>query len=180
MKRKCKYCGEKYEPKFNSLEPCPKKECKVLFFSDNQAKIIARAKKQAEKQDKLAKKEAKDSMKSYSQRVAEAKVIFQRWIRKRDNGKPCISCGSTKSTVWDAGHYKKAELYSGVIFNELNTNLQCGKCNRYLGGNELNYRIGLIKKIGEEAVKELEELAQKTMRYKWSDEELIEIKKKYK
>jgi hypothetical protein len=81
--------------------------------------------------------------------------------------------------VWDGGHFKKAEIYSGVIFNELNTNIQCGKCNRYLGGNELNYRLGLIAKIGLEAVEQLEQLANETRKYKYSKNELIEIKKTY-
>ena len=97
----------------------------------------------------------------------------------RDAKLPCISCGATTSSVWDAGHYKKAELYSGVIFNELNTNKQCGKCNRYLGGNELNYRVGLIAKIGIERVLELEELAESTRVKKYSDLELLEIRTRF-
>ena len=106
--------------------------------------------------------------------------MFQRWIRLRDKDKPCISCGTISSSVWDGGHFKKAELYSGVIFHEHNVNLQCGKCNRFLGGNELNYRTGLIAKIGEQAVLNLEHLAEMSRMKKYTNEELEEIKLKYK
>jgi hypothetical protein len=167
--RKCKYCLERYTPKHSSLEPCPKYECRIKHLEANTAKI-----------NRANKAKAKDDIKSYAQRLGEAKKVFQKWIRIRDKDKQCISCGSVSSTVWDGGHYKKAEIYSGVIFHEHNVNIQCGKCNRYLGGNELNYRVGLIAKIGEQEVIELEQLAEATRTRKYTNEELEEIKLKYK
>ena len=167
--RKCKYCLERYTPKYSTTEPCPKYECRLQHLSANVAKI-----------NRANKATAKDSIKSYAQRLGEAKKVFQKWIRLRDKDKPCISCGSISSTVWDGGHFKKAELYSGVIFNEYNVNIQCGKCNRFLGGNELNYRTGLIAKIGEQAVLNLEHLAEMSRMKKYTNEELEEIKLKYK
>ena len=173
--KKCKVCGEKYTPKSNTLEPCPKYECRLVLWDKANKKLAA----QAKKEQREIKRQAKEKLKTYSQRVNEVKVIFQKYIRMRDAKLPCISCGAATSSVWDAGHYKKAELYSGVIFNELNTNKQCGKCNRYLGGNELNYRVGLINKIGIERVLELEELAENTRVKKYSDIELLEIRTRY-
>jgi hypothetical protein len=167
--RKCKYCLERYTPKYSSTEPCPKYECRLQHLEANVAKI-----------NRANKATARDSIKSYAQRLGEAKKVFQKWIRLRDKDKPCISCGSISSTVWDGGHFKKAELYSGVIFHEYNVNIQCGKCNRFLGGNELNYRTGLIAKIGEEAVLNLEHLAEMSRMKKYTNEELEEIKLKYK
>lgn len=41
------------------------------------------------------------------------------------------------------------------------------------------YRIGLVNRIGEQAVKELENEAITNRVYKWSREELEEIIKKY-
>jgi len=167
--RKCKYCGEKYTPKYLSTEPCVKYECRIKHLEANTAKI-----------NKANKAKARDDIKSYAQRLGEAKKVFQKWIRMRDKDKPCISCGSVSSTVWDGGHYKKAEIYSGVIFHENNVHLQCGKCNRFLGGNELNYRDGLIAKIGEQAVIELEKLADTTRMKRYTNEEFEQIKLKYK
>jgi hypothetical protein len=151
------------------MEPCWKYECRLKHLEANTAKI-----------NRANKATAKEKIKSYSQRLQEAKKVFQTGVRVRDKGLPCISCNAKASSVWDGGHYKKAELYSGVIFNEFNTNIQCGKCNRYLGGNELNYRVGLIAKIGEQAVIELEQLAEETRTKKYTNEELEEIKTKYK
>ena len=167
--RKCKYCLERYTPKYSTTEPCPKYECRLRHLEANTAKI-----------NRANKAIARNEIKSYAQRLGEAKKVFQRWIRLRDKDKPCISCGSISSTVWDGGHFKKAELYSGVIFNEYNVNIQCGKCNRFLGGNELNYRTGLIAKIGEQAVLNLEHLAEMSRMKKYTNEELEEIKLKYK
>ena len=167
--RKCKYCSERYTPKHSSLEPCPKYECRLKHLETNTPKI-----------NRANKATAKEKMKSYSQRLGEAKKVFQKWVRVRDKGLPCISCNAKVSSVWDGSHFKKAELYSGVIFHENNVNKSCGKCNRYLGGNELNYRVGLIAKIGEQAVIELEQLAETTRTKKYTNQELEAIKTKYK
>lgn len=118
--------------------------------------------------------------KKLSEYESEAKKAFQKWVRLRDKDLPCISCGATTSKpCWDGGHYKKAEKYSGVIFNEFNCNKQCRKCNFYEDGNEANYRAGLVKKIGAKNVELLETLADKTRMYKYSRDELIGIRKHY-
>jgi hypothetical protein len=33
-----------------------------------------------------------------------------------DANENCISCGGNDKDLWDGGHLKKAEIYSGVIF----------------------------------------------------------------
>lgn len=132
-----------------------------------------------EKKWKERKREFKKKDKTYTQKVNEAKKVFQKWVRLRDKDKPCISCGTTTSDIWDGGHFKKAELYSSTIFDEDNVWKQCRKCNRFLGGNELNYREGLIKRIGLERVEAVEERASERV-YKYTDQELEEIKTKYK
>jgi hypothetical protein len=62
----------------------------------------------------------------------------------------------------------------------MNVHKQCRKCNTYLNGNESNYRQGLVNRIGEQKVKDLELLAEETRVYKWSDLELEFLKIKYK
>jgi hypothetical protein len=117
--------------------------------------------KQKDKKDKAETKAKKEKLKTYTQKVNDAKKVFQKWIRKRDAGHPCISYnGIIGSNIAHAGHYKKSEIYRGVIFNEFNVNIQCIKCNLYLDGNEANYRSGLVRKIGQKNVLELEELAE--------------------
>lgn len=176
--KKCKVCGEEFTPYRSTQKVCSPAHA-IEWGIQQTAKREQKKVNEYKKELRAEKREAKEKLKTYSQRVNEVKVIFQRYIRMRDAKLPCISCGATTSSVWDAGHYKKAELYSGVIFNELNTNKQCGKCNRYLGGNELNYRVGLIAKIGIERVLELDELAESTRVKKYSDLELLEIRTRY-
>ena len=126
------------------------------------------------------KKERKWELMSTVQRINKAKQVFQKWIRKRDKDDPCISCGTVSSDLWDGGHYLKAEIYTGVIFNEINVHKQCRKCNRFLGGNEAQYRIALCLKYGESKVAELEKLANENRQYRWSSEELKKIIDIYK
>ena len=101
------------------------------------------------------------------------------WIRQRDKDSPCISCGVKNTGLWDGGHFFKAELFSGLIFDERNCHKQCRKCNRFLNGNELQYRKGLIERYGESFVSELESISDANRVYKYSKTELIEIKNKY-
>jgi hypothetical protein len=67
------------------------------------------------------------------------------------------------------------------MFHPWNCNKQCNvHCNKFLSGNSNNYRIGLVKKIGEENVKWIEENKDRLRKQEYSREELIEITKKYK
>jgi hypothetical protein len=102
---------------------------------------------------------------------AKAVKVFNSYIRERDKALGCISC--TTGKVDHAGHYMNAGQHSALMFDELNVNGQCIGCNCYKSGNLIYYRMGLVKKIGESAVKELEMTANKTK--KWSREELNEI-----
>lgn len=144
-----------------------------------QTQFIPRVKKLTEKENKKKTKEQRESLKSISRLIQEARVPFQKWIRLRDANEPCISCGTTTAKIWHSGHYLKAELFTGLIFHLINVNKQCEKCNTFLNGNESVYRIGLVKKYGEEVVKELEELADRLRQYKFTREELKIIKSKY-
>jgi hypothetical protein len=49
----------------------------------------------------------------------------------------------------------------------------------YKHGNQAMYRIGLVNKLGEQAVKGLETIATKVKVYKWSRTELNELIQKY-
>jgi hypothetical protein len=90
--------------------------------------------------------------------------MFSKFIRARDADwrgyVRCISCGCIKK--WnrgiDAGHYIARGNDNALKYNEINVNGQCSEyCNRRLSGNLIMYRIGLVRKVGEEKVKLLEE-----------------------
>jgi hypothetical protein len=95
-----------------------------------------------------------------------------KWIRKRDEDKPCISCGKHAEKK-DAGHFVAQGSSSFLRYNLDNIHGQCYGCNRFKHGNLLEYRIGLIKRIGEDKVKYLED-NRHTLK-KWTREELEEL-----
>jgi hypothetical protein len=83
--------------------------------------------------------------------------IFNTYIRKRDEGLGCISCGSHNQI--QAGHFYSAGHHPALRFNEDNTHSQCLRCNYFLSANLLEYRKRLLKKIGEERVAKLDLIA---------------------
>lgn len=107
--------------------------------------------------------------------LKKTEKIFNQYIRHRDQGLPCISCGKNQGD--QAGHYFPVRGHSSLRFDEFNVNLQCAFCNCYLHGNQAHYRQGLVEKIGEKAVKELEERSRTV--YKWTRSELEIIIQKY-
>ena len=123
------------------------------------------------------KKESKE--KDIKHWAKKAKLTFNAWIRERDAFLPCISCGVTETNQWDAGHYMPSHTNAALRFDERNVNKQCCRCNNgsLLSGNLTNYRIGLVNKIGEDAVIELE--TNKTIK-RWTIEELKNICQQYK
>ena len=164
--KKCKYCKDQFTP-YNSLQKsCSKSECIRLF--------VAEAK---EKQWKKAKKEKKAELMTVQDWVKIAQTAFNAFIRERDKGLLCISCGNVPKKT-NAGHFWNANNHWAVRFDEDNVHLQCEYCNSFLSGNLLPYRANLIGKIGFERYDQLEEKARETR--KFSIEELKEITATYK
>jgi len=118
------------------------------------------------------------SKKSISQLIKIADVHFKKYIRERDEGMNCISCNSKGN---QAGHYFSAGHYPELRYSTDNVNLQCTKCNLYLHGNLIEYRKGLIKKIGLERLERLEIVVGsfKQKLFKWDRLSLIETILKY-
>jgi len=141
-----------------------------------------RAHKMVQKEEKQKDKERKLESKSIRVLIIEAKEPFQKLIRIRDHRKKCICCDKILPFdlgAYDAGHFKKAELYSGLIFHPDNVHGQMKYCNKYLNGNESGYAEGLKTRIGIEKYNELVELSIKLKSYKWDRRQLIDLKKHY-
>lgn len=134
--------------------------------------------------DRAETRKRKEAAKTIPQLIKEAQVAFNAFIRARDAGKPCICCGRTETSVdglgshgWDAGHYRSTGSASHLRFNEDNVHRQLVYCNRYGAGRAVDYRLGLISRIGLDRVEALEA---DNKPHKWQREELIAIKEKYK
>lgn len=129
-------------------------------------------------------KERKEKLKRIPDLIKEAQHEFNAYIRERDKDKPCICCGKplqagTGSTGgdFDCGHYRSTGSASHLRFNEDNAHGQRKYCNRHGAGRAVDYRICLIARIGLAKVEALE--ASNTP-HKWTREELIAIKEKYR
>ena len=127
---------------------------------------------------KTAKKQSTKKLKPIPKLLKEAQQVFNKYIRTRDEGLVCISCGSDKAN--QAGHWISVKQSSALRYHEWNVNLQCAGCNLYLHGNQVMYRVGLVRKIGEKAVAELESMYINQRIKKWDRSELEDIINKYK
>jgi ribosomal protein L44E len=121
------------------------------------------AKAQADKSKAKKKKEfnaetrrRKVALKSRGDWLKEAQTVFNKYIRLRDAELPCVSCGRFHEGQWHAGHYLSVGSHPELRFNEFNVWRQCMPCNSHLSGNQVNYRIELINRIGLEKVEWLE------------------------
>lgn len=171
-RRKCKVCGEYFVPKFHDIRIrwcCPEHGAILAMEEREKEKVKAAAKrikeqKEVEKAGRKRRKAKRESLKSKSQWDKEAQSAFNRYIRIRDEGKPCVSCGNpligksnylTGSAI-DASHYRSRGAASHLKFNTFNVHSACTRCNRQLSGNAVEYRIRLIDRIGLERVERLE------------------------
>jgi len=127
-----------------------------------------------------AKTERQDT-KTLSNLLTNAKDACHAYIRQRDKGKPCISCGNAWHEDFQAGHFYKSELFSTLRFDDKNINGQCRRCNLFNEGNESGYRVGILNRFGKEHLDYLDERAQieKQEQHKWDRDELKQIRLKY-
>ena len=134
------------------------------------------AKNQKIKTVKKEVKEAKLKLKSRSDWLKETQVVFNKYIRLRDQNDGCISCGSTSASSYHAGHYRSIGSAGHLRFNEHNCHRQCAACNTHLSGNLIRYRLGLIRKIGIQLVETLESDNETV---KWSIDEIKLLKAQF-
>ncbi|KTJ33745.1 hypothetical protein ASU86_00610 [Enterobacter hormaechei subsp. steigerwaltii] len=171
-RRKCahKACRQWFHPVRDGQVVCSF-ECASAIGKEQTAKAREAAKQKEaqrqrteEKAGRQRRKAKRESLKSKSQWDKEAQSAFNRYIRIRDEGKPCVSCGNpligesnylTGSAI-DASHYRSRGAASHLKFNVFNVHSACTRCNRQLSGNAVEYRIRLIERIGLERVERLE------------------------
>lgn len=140
--KKCRICKGTFTP-FRPFMVCCSAGCAIEKAQKDRARKEARDALESRRAHRAEKVKAKP--RSYWMKIAQA--AFNAYIRTRDEGKPCISCGSLTGKK-NAGHYRSVGSAPELRFEPLNCHLQCEKCNSYLSGNLINYRINLIKLIG--------------------------------
>jgi len=106
--------------------------------------------------------------------------VFNEYIRLRDNGKPCISCGEYNTL--QAGHYFAVSGYDGLRFDEDNVHGECARCNCWDESHLIRYGINLKNKIGTDDYNALMDRAAEYKRngYRFSRMEIEEKIEYYK
>jgi len=142
---KCKACKEEYQKWTTTQKACSPK-CAI--------ELVQAARANERRKDTSKRKQA---LKTLSDWLREAQTACNAYIRERDRGLPCISCGNTRDVKYCAGHYKTRGGHPELRFHPFNINRQCDwNCNLNLSGNIEKYRVGLINKIGQANVDWLE------------------------
>lgn len=145
-------CAAKFTPQRLGQAVCSPK-CGLAIADANKDK----ARKALAQVERKAIKAAKERIKSRADYLKDAQTAFNAWVRERDAGLPCISCGTTADVQFCAGHYKPSGSNPALRFEPLNVHLQCNRnCNMAKSGNLTPYRIELIKRIGLDKVEWLE------------------------
>lgn len=179
--KKCRVCEKEFAPTYNSTQKVCSPPCAIkLVDMDKQAK----AKKARSGEIKRVKQKLKQlSMNDRPKALRAAQAAFNAFIRERDKRLNCISCGNRlaefkgiRGHLYDAGHYRSVGSAPELRFNEDNCHSQCVKCNRNLSGNVVEYRRGLLIRIGK---KRLEAVESHHQAKKYTVEELHEIRALY-
>jgi hypothetical protein len=180
-KRKCaiKECRTEFAPSAPFVKWCSPACGTAIALAK-----LAKQKAAAARADRAETKRKLDGMKTIPQLKAEAQKVFNEYVRLRDlaAGRGCICCGKFATAAalaqpggaYDACHYRSRGSADHLRFDERNVHLGLKDCNTW---GHVDYRGGLISRIGLEAVEALE--ADNTSR-KWTREYLEGIKTTYR
>lgn len=178
-KRKCKVCKEQFTT-FKSMQMVCGWLCAAEWTKRKKERDAEEKAKQEKRQDRAKREE----LKTIPQLKKEAQREFNRFVRARDRaaGHPCICCGRVLN--WDAmggevdaGHYRSTGSADHLRFHEHNCHAQRSDCNRYGAGRAVDYRLGLEKRIGLDALTALEANNESI---KWTRDGLREIRDHYR
>lgn len=133
--------------------------------------------KQTLKAERKVTKAKLDAIKPRGKWIAEAQTAFNGFVRARDAKLPCVSCGTTTASSWNASHYRSTGSAPSLRLDEANCHRSCAQCNLHLHGNLVPYRLELIRRIGQAEVDRLEGQQQPK---KFTIDELREIRDRYR
>ena len=110
------------------------------------------------------------------------KILVHAYVRERDKGKPCVSCGADWKPDFQCGHHYPAGSFETLKYHLDNLHGQCQGCNLYNSGNFENYALRLPNRIGIENYQNLVKLAEidKQASKVWNIDSLLEIQKQIK
>lgn len=149
--KKCKVCRAEFVPSKPMQKVCGY-ECATQVAKLAHEKRVAKV----ASDDRRETKAKLEKLKSRADWAREAQAAFNRWVRQRDAGKPCISCGRHHAGQIHAGHFLSRGARPELAYEPDNCHAQCAPCNTHLSGNIALYRRNLVALIGVERVEWLE------------------------
>lgn len=164
-KRKCKVCKAWYEPYTSTQQVCSI-PCSLELVKQQNLK-------KAEAKHKARKRE----LTPISEFHKKAQAAFNAFIRERDKGLSCVSCGRMHQGQWHAGHYQPVGRKPALRYSEVNCHRQCSVCNNHHSGQLVDYRKNLITRVGLDIVEWLERDHEPR---KWTRDELEVLAKHYR
>jgi hypothetical protein len=171
--KKCGFCKEPFMPA-RPLQKCCSPQCAGDLIEAKKAKAEAKRAKEERAADRLK----REKLKTRSDWIKEAQAAVNKYVRLRDAGKPCISCGAMPEQRYggtiDAGHFRSVGSAPHIRFYTLQIAAQCVRCNRHLGGNAVEFRRGLVARLGLAKVEAIEAMQGSP---KWSVDYLKRLKK---
>jgi hypothetical protein len=173
--RRCKICRAKFTAAFeNQRWCCP--EHGAEFAMQELEKKREKQTQAKEKKERAAWRKRKAAVKPLRHWEDMTQRVVNDYIRERDHDLPCISCGTFETVQWEAGHYRSRGKASHLRYNEDNIHKQCHHCNVQMSGNQQQYRLGLVEKIGAERIEALEN---NNTPHRYTIEELEGIRRHY-
>lgn len=165
--KKCKICKSEFTPQRPLQNVCG---YKCAAEHANNLKVAKEKKEDKVKREKL---------KTHSELLKAAQIVFNKFIRLRDKDKPCISCDKPLiGNDVNASHYFSVGAYPNLRFNEFNVSNSCIRCNKELHGNISEYALRLPLRIGKDNFEKL--VQDRNIPALYSKEDILEIIKKYK
>jgi len=142
--KRCKVCREYFTPRSSFAKACGP-ICAQTYVEQEKAK-----------KDRRERQKGLQALKTKRDYKKEAQAAWNAYVRARDFGKPCASCGATPQQVFggsmDCSHYRSRGSAPHLAFHLHNAAAACVKCNRFLGGNVVSLRAGLVERFGEEKI----------------------------
>jgi hypothetical protein len=128
--KKCRSCGEKFQPIQSTLQVCCSHLCAIDY---------ARVKEIDKKH-----KELKKNSIGRNELIKALQIKVNAMVREIDKDFGCICCGKITDKP-HAGHYYHAGGHSWMRFNFLNIWTSCYNCNVNLSGNIAHYTKSIEK-----------------------------------
>ncbi len=140
--KKCKICRSAFIPRSSWAKVCSP-TCGL--------ELAKRDRERLERKD-IAKRKA--AIKKPSEHADNAQDWVNRYVKWRDWGKPCVSCGRPHifGVTRNASHLKARGSNSFLRFHLWNIHMSCIQCNKDKGGNVAEYIPRLAERIGQDKV----------------------------